>query len=132
MEDLAVRNEVSFEIKSLVDDFDLVRIYNQAKVFAFASYREPLGLAPLEALACGTPVVAVGEGGVPETVDSGQTGILTERDELQFADAIVQLLTNENRRKRMGEEGVAAVRSFWTLEQAAGRLLSHLESVAHH
>lgn len=121
---------VDLTIKKLIPDSELVRLYNAAKVFVFSSHLEPFGLAPVEAMACGTPVVAVKEGGVRETVVPNETGILTDRDEGEFAAAVNQLLENEELRKRMGDRGVEVVRSFWTLEKAGARLASHLNRAA--
>jgi glycosyltransferase involved in cell wall biosynthesis len=45
-------------------------------------------------MACGTPVVAVKEGGVRESVMHDKTGILTQRDENMFAQAVMDLLAN--------------------------------------
>jgi glycosyltransferase involved in cell wall biosynthesis len=55
--------------------FDVVRHYlQQARAFVFAA-EEDFGIAPVEAQACGTPVIALGRGGVTETVVDGETGL---------------------------------------------------------
>jgi len=105
----------------------LVQLHNRAKVFLYAPYLEPFGLAPLEAMACGTPVIAVKEGGVRESVVHNETGILTERDETMFAKAITELLLDEKRRQHMGQRAVEVVHDFWTLEHAGERLLWYLK-----
>ena len=64
-----------------------------ADVFALASREESFGLAALEAMACGTPVVATDVGGVHEVVDDGVTGFLAGRDDQQaFAEKLRALL----------------------------------------
>jgi glycosyltransferase involved in cell wall biosynthesis len=63
LEQLSFRNGVKLEVKTLIKDEELIALYNKAKLFVYAPYLEPFGLAPLEAMACGTPVVAVKEGG---------------------------------------------------------------------
>lgn len=127
LEKLAVQNGVELEMKSLIKDEELVQFYNRAKLFVYAPYLEPFGLAPLEAMACGTPVVAVKEGGVRESVINNETGVLTEREESLFAEAITALLLDNERREKMGRRAVEVVREFWTLEHARDRLLWHLE-----
>jgi glycosyltransferase involved in cell wall biosynthesis len=117
---------VDLSIKKCVSDSELVSLYNKAKLFLYAPYLEPFGLAPLEAMACGTAVIAVKEGGVRESVLDNETGILTERDEQAFAKATAELLQDDAQRQRLGRRGREVVRSFWTWGQAAERLGSHL------
>jgi glycosyltransferase involved in cell wall biosynthesis len=127
LEQLAKKIGVDLEIKVLVQDDELVSLYNRTSMVLFAPYLEPFGLVPLEAMACGAPVVAVREGGVRESVVHDETGILTEREEREFSEAVSGLLTDARRREAMGKKGIEAVRGFWTLDHAGQRLLSHLE-----
>jgi glycosyltransferase involved in cell wall biosynthesis len=127
LKQLAIQVGVGLEIKRQISDDELVSFYNRAKLVVYAPYLEPFGLVPLEAMACGTPVVAVREGGVRESVVHNKTGILTERDELIFAEAIAELLANEEIRDRMGQRAIEAVKGFWSLKHAGERLLWHLE-----
>jgi glycosyltransferase involved in cell wall biosynthesis len=129
LEALAGRSEVALEIRTSVEDKALVDLYNRARLLVYAPYLEPFGLAPLEAMACGTPVVAVREGGVRESVRDGETGVLVERDEQAFAAAVADLLAADERRRRMGRQATDAVRAFWTWSHAGARLLQHLERV---
>jgi len=103
-----------------------VELYNRARLFLYAPYLEPFGLAPLEAMACGTPVVAVREGGVRETVIHGETGLLTERDEHAFSETVKELLQNVKKRRSMSTRAIRTVREFWTLPLAAKRLIDNL------
>ena len=72
LEALAAERQVDLQLVGQATEDDLVRLYNQAAVVAYAPVREPFGLVPLEAMACGTPVVAVAEGGIPESVVDGE------------------------------------------------------------
>jgi glycosyltransferase involved in cell wall biosynthesis len=63
-----------------VSDEALVRYYNEARVFVYAAHREPFGLAPLEAMACGTPVVASPIWGNPEVVQSREAGLIAREN----------------------------------------------------
>jgi len=54
-----------------------------ATVFACPSIYEPLGIVNLEAMACGTPVVATATGGIPEVVAHDETGLLVQIEQLQ-------------------------------------------------
>ncbi|MCX7995460.1 MAG: glycosyltransferase family 4 protein [candidate division WOR-3 bacterium] len=124
--DLAQEKKVDFEIKQSISNKELLELYNQAKIVVYAPYLEPFGLVPLEAMACKTPVVAVREGGVRESIIHNETGILTERNEAAFAEAIQELLGNEEKQKKLGERGREWVHSAWTLKHAGERLFTHL------
>ena len=127
---LARRKRVVLEVR--VDPpAEVVRSsYAAAALFVYAAHHEALGLAPLEAMAHGTPVVAVGEGGVNETVISGDTGYLTARDVNHFAAAVARLLADRDQRLRMGEHARAHVAAHWTMPQRAGALERLLASTA--
>jgi glycosyltransferase involved in cell wall biosynthesis len=70
----------------------VVRYYQAADVFVFASMTETQGLAVLEAMAVGLPVVAVRASGVEETVVDGVSGLLVPTDHEVFAAAVLELL----------------------------------------
>lgn len=129
LNELAEKLEVNLEILSSITDEKLVELYNKAKLVVYAPYLEPFGLVPLEAMGCGTPVVGIKEGGMRETVIDDETGILTDRDEPLFANAIVELLLNKNKRQRMSKKGIITIQNFWTLEDSGKRLLKHLNRV---
>ena len=126
MTDLAREMGVVLEIKIMVSENELIDLYNRAKIFAYAPYLEPFGLAPLEAMACGTPVVAVKEGGVRETVIDNVTGFLVDRDEEEFSKAIETLLMDNGLWTTMSAKGIADIEERWTMEAAGDRLLSYL------
>lgn len=67
---------VEFEIRVMVDDTELISLLSRAAAVIYTSLLEPFGLAPLEANACGTPVIAIAEGGVRETIVDGENGLL--------------------------------------------------------
>jgi glycosyltransferase involved in cell wall biosynthesis len=64
----------NIDVRGYVDDKTMIRLFQKAKAFIFAA-KEDFGILPLEAQACGTPVIAYGEGGALETVVDGSTGI---------------------------------------------------------
>jgi glycosyltransferase involved in cell wall biosynthesis len=120
---------VELDILRDIDDEKLVSLYNQAKMVLYAPYLEPFGLVPLEAMACGTPVVAVKEGGVRETVVHNENGFLTQRDESLFAEAVETLLGDEGKRHDLSKNALELVRREWTLESAGDRLVDHFNRV---
>ena len=126
LEQLAANKNVIVEFRVLLADEDLVELYNRAVVFLYAPYLEPFGLAPVEAMSCGTAVIAVKEGGVRESIIHDQTGMLIERDEVMFAEAVKELLVDKTRRDHIEERAVECVHAFWTLQHAGQRLLWNL------
>ncbi len=91
---------------------DLGAIFGAGDVFAFPGIRESLGMVYLEAQAAGLPVVALAEGGVPEVVRHGVTGILTPPgNAAAYRKALAWLLADKGRRRAMGEAAEAYVRA---------------------
>jgi glycosyltransferase involved in cell wall biosynthesis len=99
-------------LKSKVEFLGHVRdagaLCGEFDVLAVPSTRESFGLAALEAMGCGVPVVATRVGGLPELIIDGETGILVPPDdELSMAAAIIKLLGDRALKERMGEAGRA-------------------------
>jgi len=68
-----------------------VELYKNAKAVIFpVSWEEPFGLVPIEAMACGTPVIAFNKGGPKETIINGETGFLVE-DYTQMIEAVSRI-----------------------------------------
>lgn len=82
-------------------------IFAAADAFAFPSTTETQGIAICEALSAGLPVVAVNAGGIPENIQPGIDGFLTQDNPDEFADRISFLITHEQQRKQMGEHARA-------------------------
>lgn len=79
------------------------------------SWREPFGMAIVEAMAAGKPVVATNRGGPAESVLDGETGLLVPpHDPAALAEAMVAILKDPNRRRRMGELGRIRAREHFT------------------
>lgn len=97
---------------------EMFKAYSAADLFAFPGIRESLGMVFLEAQSCGRPVVAFENGGVPEVVFKGRTGLLTPLgDPGAFARAIGSLCRDASLRGRMGEAAAARVRQCHDLER---------------
>lgn len=105
-----------------LSDNDLAREYSVSLAVLCPSRHEPFGLAPLEAMACGTPVLAVNEGGYPETVVDGRTGWLLPRNAHAFADKMDYLLTHPRVVSRLAAAGRQQVISRWTWDRHVRQL----------
>jgi alpha-maltose-1-phosphate synthase len=85
---------------------EVIQLLTHATVFACPSLYEPLGIVNLEAMACGTAVVASRVGGIPEVVAGGETGLLVPPgDPPALAEAINALVGDERRAEQMGRLG---------------------------
>src|SRR5581483_1184001 len=89
---------------------DLVRLYQEAWVYASPSTYEGFGLPCLEAMACGTPVVATANPGSREVLADGRYGVIAEDD--RFAAAVVDLLASADMRQAMTMRGLQRARSY--------------------
>ena len=88
----AVADELGADVRFVIDPSDdtLRALYRAADVLLFPA-EEDFGIVPVEAQACGTPVVAYGRGGVLDTVVPGRTGLLVpSQDEADLAAGIVR------------------------------------------
>jgi glycosyltransferase involved in cell wall biosynthesis len=114
-----------------VSEEKLVLLYNQARALVYSPVLEPFGFAPLEAMACATPVIAVREGGVRESVIDGETGFLVPRDPALFAEALGRALRDASLAKTLGQNGCAHVLGLWTWDHAYAHFMEnfhHLET----
>ena len=110
---------------------EIIALYSQAALFVCPSVYEPFGIINLEAMSCGTPVVASAVGGIMEVVVPEKTGLLVPfafRDEAEhepsdpaqfsrdLAEAIDRLLGNPDLLRSMGERSRERVEHFfsWT------------------
>ena len=85
---------------------DIPRVLHALDVFVLPSLYEGFGIALLEAMAAGKPVIATAVGGIPEFVLSGETGLLVEPGNVQaLADAIDRLLSHPQQARIMGAKG---------------------------
>ncbi|MFT4040850.1 MAG: glycosyltransferase [Thermomicrobiales bacterium] len=94
---------------------ELHRWYSAADVVVTTPRYEPFGLTPLEAMACGAPVIGADVGGISFTVAHGETGFLVPpRNPVALASRLAELLDDPALRERFGRAGVARVLHLFT------------------
>ncbi len=109
-------------------DDDLVRLYNAARVFIYPSLYEGFGLPPLEAMACGAPVVASNVGAVAE-VCADAARLVPPTDVRAIAEAVLSVLRDEGVRGTLRERGFRRAAEFaW--DETARRTLAVYRQVA--
>ncbi len=93
-------------IEQMLPKDEVIELLSHATVFVCPSIYEPLGIVNLEAMACGTAVVASRVGGIPEVVVEGETGLLVPPEDPEaLAQAINKLVAAPERARAMGEAG---------------------------
>ncbi len=106
-----------------VERREMHRMYAAGDLFVFPGIRESLGMVFLEAQCCGLPVVAFANGGIPEVVRHGRTGLLTPLfEEEPFDRAVATLLENGELRRAMGRRAAEHVRARHDLRRNYRRL----------
>jgi N-acetyl-alpha-D-glucosaminyl L-malate synthase BshA len=125
---LDITNNVLFTGE--VNQGELPRYYSVANVFVLPSIvndkgeTEGLGVVLLEAMACGIPVIGSNVGGIPDIINDGETGLLAnQKDPDDLGQKIIMLLTDENLRKRVIENGLKFVKENFTWEVIADRFI---------
>ena len=110
VEELGIRDRVVF----LGEYTPVQELLSCSDLFLLPSGSESFGLAALEAMACGSPVVASRVGGLPEVIMDGETGYLCEAGDIdEMAAASIKILSDDKHRKELSDAGRAfAVKHF--------------------
>ncbi len=126
-------------IPQLVRKPDIINIYSEAALFVCPSIYEPFGIINLEAMSCGTPVVASAVGGIPEVVVHGETGLLVpfapsdqgnpepkdpDRFSRDLAAAVDSLLSEPERIERMRSQARLHVETSFSWKSIARQTLN--------
>jgi len=107
------------------DRHELCRYYCASDVFVTTPWYEPFGITPVEAMACGRPVVGADTGGIRTTVKDGKTGFLVPaRDPAALAERLARLAGDAELCRRMGLAGARRARRLFTWQQVARDLLA--------
>jgi glycosyltransferase involved in cell wall biosynthesis len=120
---LAASRKVNLIFKVGISDEELVDLLNRSSVMIYTPRLEPFGFAPLEANACETPVVAIAEGGIRETIQNSINGILIQdNDPTAVGEAILHILENPELADQMGKRAREYVLAYWSWDSAIDRL----------
>jgi glycosyltransferase involved in cell wall biosynthesis len=111
-----------------VSEDDLVLLYNAAEIFVYPSFYEGFGLPPLEALACGTPVIAVNSSSISEVVGDSALLINEPENVQEFSNAILTLIESLHLKQKLKEKGLAQVKKF-SWEKMVQQTISVYESI---
>lgn len=134
VKELGLQHQVTFAGR--IGHEYLPNYYAAADICVVPSLYEPFGLVPIEAMACGIPVIASSVGGLKYTVVDKKTGLLVlPKQEKELAHAIDDLLTHSEKRQKMGEAGRQRVVTQFSWQGVADQLdqlyLSQLSQLCH-
>ncbi|HTA77299.1 MAG TPA: glycosyltransferase [bacterium] len=130
-------------LEKMVEDLDLSKLvhfagylskedwrdcYAGSDLFVFASITETQGLVVTEAMAAGTPVVAVGEMGIKDVMAHGKGGLVTKLNEDEFTDAVYRMMTDKTLYDQKKAETLGEA-DKWSSTSMAKRMLSAYEQL---
>jgi glycosyltransferase involved in cell wall biosynthesis len=109
----------------------LLKLYQQSDLFVLPSKGECFGIATVEAMAAGLPVIASTEGGIADIIDSGRNGyIVTTNDVVALGSAIEAILASPQKREMMGRESRLIAEQRFDLRRNTQRTLQTLKQIA--
>ena len=130
LRDLADANGVADRVtfRGRLGRHELPALLRSADVVVCVPWYEPFGIVPLEAMACGVPVVASAVGGLIDSVVDGTTGLhVPPRDPRAVAEALNALLPDAARRQELGSAGARRARRRYTWDRVATGTLAAYE-----
>lgn len=110
-----------------VDDETLIRLYREVDVCVYPSIYEGFGLPPLEAMACGCPVIVSNSSSLPEVI--GDAGVLVDPYNVnEIANAIIRVLRDDELKKKMSSLGVERAKQF-KLDKQLDEMVKIIKSI---
>lgn len=125
---LGLENNIKF-IGYLDRSTELNACYESADIFVFASKSETQGLVLLEAMAQGTPVVAIAELGTASILIEGKGALIANDNTLEFAERVHQLLTYPEQRFELGHRARTYALEKWTAKLQAERMINFYKTL---
>lgn len=126
VKELGIEQKVSFT--GMVPKEEANEIFGMADIFTFPSITETQGIVIAEAMAAGTPPVAVGKMGPVDLIHDGEDGFLTKLEVTDFAEKILILLRSNKKREEFAQAGILRVDEFSTKTQTK-KLIALYESL---
>ena len=129
VDSLGLGDRVTFT--GYVPDDHLDTYYRNARMFVLPSKYEPFGMTVLEAMACGTPVVATGHGGLRHVLTNRKDSLLVDPSKPEeLSAAILEVLTDHSLAGSLRETGLELIEKRFSWQSIAGQTLSFYERYA--
>jgi N-acetyl-alpha-D-glucosaminyl L-malate synthase BshA len=118
------------DVEALGEQDQVVSLLSVADLFLLPSDQESFGLAALEAMACGVPVVASRVGGLPEVIEHDHNGFLHDPSDLDgMASSGIEVLTDASKHRRVSEAAVRTARGRFCADRIVPRYEQYYTSV---
>lgn len=124
---LKIESRVIF--KKSCSPTEVAKLAASAKIGLFFCKNETFGIAPVESMACGTPVLGINSGGIAETVINNKTGILVTANEDIIAEKIHYLLQNESLLKEYSQNAANLTRERFNWDHETEKLANFINSI---
>jgi glycosyltransferase involved in cell wall biosynthesis len=109
---------------------ELKYYYNAANVFVTTPWYEPFGITPLEAMACGTPVIGANVGGIKYSIEHGKTGFLVPPNDPEIlCERLMELLMDPVLKRRFSLEALKRVNSLFTWDIVSNKINELYEQI---
>lgn len=112
LKDLKTKPSFPYKFIYFPSDEELVNLYNSADIVVCPSWFESFNMPPIEAMACGTPVITTRFGSEDFAVDYENCLVVHPRQPEQMAEKILELLNNENLQKKFRKNGIKTAKKF--------------------
>lgn len=111
-----------------ITDEELATYYRKSKLFVLPSKYEPFGMTTLEAMACGTPVVATKFGGIRKNLRHEVDALLVDpTNEIDFSDAMIRVLADQAFAKKLGANGLKTILDRFSWDSIAATTIKFYE-----
>jgi mannosylfructose-phosphate synthase len=118
VDELELNDQVIFT--GYISDDELAPYYRHAELFVLPSKYEPFGMTTLEAMSCGTPVVATKFGGIRKNLRHGHDALLVDpTDEREFAAAMIRVLSDADFARTLGDNGLETIHERFSWDSIA-------------
>lgn len=111
------------EIKNNVSDTELIKNYQKSRIFTLCSFKEPFGMAPVESMACGTPVIVSKCGGAKETVINNKTGLVINMNQKNLTKSIRKLANNPSFASILSKNSSIYASELYSWKNSVNKLL---------
>lgn len=125
---LQLENDVIFT--GMVDEADLVPLYNGALLYVFPSFYEGFGLSPLEAMQCGTPTAVSNKSCIPEVCGEENTVYFDPSSPDDMAEKMYDVISDSSLREKLIRNGLAHVKKFSWQKMATETLRLYNETLS--